>query len=163
MTGPQPTRVELTVRQREILERLNRRERSSQRLVRRYRIVLGAADGANNEQIGQHLGIQRATARRWRGRWATAAAGMRLAEEEGIDDKSLGELIEEVLADEPRPGTPGTFEPEQIAQIIAIGCEDPRACGRPVTHWTPRELADEVIKRGIVESISPRSVGRFLK
>ena len=163
MSGPQPTRVELTVRQREILERLNRRERSSQQLVRRCSIVLGAADGASNEQIGQRLGIQRATARRWRKRWATAGAGMGLAEEEGMDDKGLTELIEEVLADEPRPGAPGIFEAEQIAQIIAVGCEDPRACGRPVTHWTPRELADEVIKRGIVESISPRSVGRFLK
>ena len=163
MTGPQPTQVELTVRQRELLERLNRREKSSQQLVRRCSIVLGGADGANNEEIGQRLRIQRATARRWRERWATVAAGLRLAEEEGIDDNRLTELIEEVLADEPRPGAPGVFEPEQIAQIIAVGCEDPGASGRPVTHWTPRELADEVIKRGIVESISPRSVGRFLK
>ena len=56
MSGPQPTRIELTVRQREIFERLNRRERSSQQLVRRCRIVLGAADGASNEQIGQGWG-----------------------------------------------------------------------------------------------------------
>jgi putative transposase len=43
-----------------------------------------------------------------------------------------------------------------------VACEDPQESGRPVTHWTPRELAEEVIKRGIVTSISPRSVGRFL-
>jgi len=86
-----------------------------------------------------------------------------IAEEEGVDDKELTELVEQVLADEPRPGTPPVFEAKQIAQIIAVACEDPRGSGRPVTHWTPRELADEVIKRGIVTSISPRSVGRFLK
>jgi hypothetical protein len=32
-----------------------------------------------------------------------------------------------------------------------------------VSHWTPTELAAEAIKRGIVEKISPRSVGRFLR
>jgi len=125
--------------------------------------VLEAADGANNEQIGRRLGIQRGTARAWRERWASAAPGLLLAEEEGLDDKQLTELIEQVLADEPRPGAPGVFEPEQIVRIIAVACEDPQESGRPVTHWTPRELADEVVKRGIVTSISPRSVGRFLK
>jgi putative transposase len=45
---------------------------------------------------------------------------------------------------------------------VALACEDPRDCGRPVTHWSTTELADEAVKRGIVESISPRSVGRFL-
>jgi putative transposase len=163
MPGPRPTSIELTARQRKILERFVRRETSPQRLVRRSSIVLGAADGANNEQIGRRLNIQRGTARTWRERWAAAAPGLQLAEEEGIDDKGLTELIEQVLADEPRPGAPGVFEAEQIVQIIAVACEDPQECGRPVTHWTPRELADEVIKRGIVSSISPRSVGRFLK
>ena len=163
MPGPKPTSIELTARQRSILERFTRRQTSPQRLVRRCRIVLEAADGANNTQIGHRLNIQRSTARTWGERWAAAAPGLLLAEEEGIDDKDLTELIEQVLADEPRPGTPGTFEAEQIAQIIAVACEDPQKSGRPVTHWTPRELADEVIKRGIVDSISPRSVGRFLK
>ena len=163
MPGPKPTPIELTVKQREILERLARRETSAQRLVRRCHVVLKAANGANNAQVGQRLSIRRGTVRTWRDRWVAASPGLRLAEEEGMDDKGLTELIEQVLADEPRPGTPGIFEPEQIAQIIAVACEDPQECGRPVTHWTPVELTDEVIKRGIVASISPRSVGRFLK
>ena len=163
MSGPKPTSVELTDEQRQILERLVRRETSPQRLVRRSRIVLEASNGLNNAQIGRRLSIERGTARTWRERWVDAAPGLVTAEEEGIGDKGLTELIEQVLADEPRPGTPGTFEPEQIAQIIAVACEDPQDCGRPVSHWTPRELTDEVIKRGIVVSISPRSVGRFLK
>jgi putative transposase len=163
MPGPKPTLIELTTKQREILERLARRETSAQRLVRRSNIVLEAADGANNAQVAQRLHIQRGTARTWRERWAAAAPGLLLAEEDGLDDKDLTELVEQVLADEPRPGAPGIFEPEQIAQIIAVACEDPQESGRPVTHWTPAELTDEVIKRGIVASISPRSVGRFLK
>jgi putative transposase len=163
MPGPQPTSIELTCKQRKLLERLARRETSPQRLVRRCNIVLEAATGANNQQIGRRLNIQRGTARTWRERWAAAAPGLLVAEEEGIDDKRLIELIEQVLDDEPRPGAPGVFEAEQIVQIIAVACEDPRDSERPVTHWTPRELADEVIKREIVSRISPRSVGRFLK
>ena len=43
-----------------------------------------------------------------------------------------------------------------------MACELPTESGRPITHWTQEELAFEVIKRGIVEYISPRSVARFL-
>jgi putative transposase len=71
--------------------------------------------------------------------------------------------IEDVLGDLPRAGCGGKFTAEQIAQIIAVACEPPDKSGRPVSHWTPRELADEVVKRGIVPSISVRHVGRFLK
>jgi putative transposase len=46
---------------------------------------------------------------------------------------------------------------------MALACEDPQATGRPVSHWSPRELADEAVHRGIVARISPRTVGRFLK
>jgi len=39
---------------------------------------------------------------------------------------------------------------------------DPQS-GRPVTHWTLAELADEAMKRGVVESIPPRHVDRVPK
>ena len=79
------------------------------------------------------------------------------------DELGALEAIAEVLSDWPRAGCGGTFTAEQIAQILAVACEPPENSGRPVTHWTPRELADEVIQRGIVPSISVRHVGRFLK
>jgi putative transposase len=144
------------------------------------RIILEAANtGASNTWIAQLLGIDRGQVRTWRERWLEAAPRLIAAEEgarekaavavAGDDDDESGsncvlltEVIEEVLADEPRSGTPPTFGPEQVVLIVALACEDPRDCGRPVTHWTPPELADEAVKRGIVENISPRSVGRFL-
>ena len=76
---------------------------------------------------------------------------------------ALREAIGEVLGDSPRAGCGGKFTAEQIAQLLAVACEPPAQSGRPVSHWTPRELADEVKKRGIVPSISVRHVGRFLK
>ena len=64
--------------------------------------------------------------------------------------------------DDDRPGAPPKFTPEQMAGIIALACEPPADSGLPVSHWTPPELAREAIKRGLVESISPRQVDRFL-
>lgn len=165
MPGPRPEPIILTDRERQMLVQLTRRTNSTQGLVRRARIVLAAAEGLNNEQISRNLGLNRETVRLWRGAWLSAAH--RLAEVEeaegGGEEKELRRCIEEALADAPRSGTPATFTAEQICQIVALACEDPGECGRPVTHWSPPELADEAIKRGIVESISARSVGRFLK
>jgi putative transposase len=50
-----------------------------------------------------------------------------------------------------------------VVQSIALACEQPDHAARPVSHWTVREVADEAVQRGIVERISARSVGRFLK
>ena len=167
MPGPRPRPIVLTDRQRETLKHLTRRTSSTQGLVRRARIVLAAAEGPNNEQIARRLGINRETARLWRRVWSDAqellAAAEKEEEEEQTSEKALRECVEGVLADAPRSGAPATFAPEHIVQIVALACEDPREdSGRPVSHWTPRELADEAVKRGIVGSISPRSVGRFL-
>jgi putative transposase len=67
------------------------------------------------------------------------------------------------LSDAPRSGTPATSSSEQIRAIIASACEAPQDSGRASTRWTQWEIADEAVKRGIVESISARSIGRFLK
>jgi putative transposase len=162
MPGPRPQPIVLTHRQRETLEHLTRRRSTTQGLVRRARIVLAASEGHNNEQIARRLRINRETARLWRRVWSDAQELLAAAEEEA-SEKALRECVEGVLADAPRSGAPATFAPEQIVQIVALACEDPREdSGRPVSHWTPRELADEAVKRGIVGSISVRSVGRFL-
>jgi putative transposase len=162
MPGPRPRPIVLTYPQRQTLEHLTRRRSSTQGLVRRARIVLAAAEGHNNEQIARRLGINRETARLWRRVWSDAQELLGAAEEE-TSEKALRECVEGVLADAPRSGAPATFTPEQVVQIVALACEDPREdSGRAVTHWTPRELADEAVKRGIVGSISARSVGRFL-
>ena len=176
MRGPKPPPIMLTPTQRETLQRLERRQRSSQQLVRRVRIVLQAASGASNTRIAGLLGIDRGQVRTWRKRWLECAPRLIAAEEEAkekagedVDDDGsskgvlITEVVEEVLADEPRPGTPPTFGPEQVVRIVALACEDPREeSGRPITHWSSAELADEAVKRGIVQSISARSVGRFL-
>ena len=49
----------------------------------------------------------------------------------------------------------------QIVQIVSIACEEPSESGRPISHWSRRELKAEAVKR--VDNISPRTVGRNLK
>jgi len=44
-----------------------------------------------------------------------------------------------------------------------LACEKPESSDRPITHWTAREIADEVKKRKIVDDISPRHAARLLK
>ena len=122
-----------------------------------------SADGLSNTEQGRRLNIDRQCARRWRTRWAENQARLAAAEQEGVSEKDLTRLLSSLLADLERPGTPSTFTAEQLAQIIAVACEVPEESGRPVTHWTPRELTDEVMLRGIVETISPRHIDRFLK
>jgi hypothetical protein len=47
--------------------------------------------------------------------------------------------------------------------ILALACEPPEKSGLPISHWTAHELADEVVKRGIVVSISTSQVSRYLR
>jgi putative transposase len=121
-----------------------------------------SADGRDNEDQADELGVDRQRVRRWRHRWAKANEALASAENEGASDKELEKLIIGLLADEERSGAPSKFSAEQVVGIIALACEPPSESGLPVSHWTPPELAREAIKRGIVESISPRQVDRFL-
>lgn len=163
MRGPKPTPLTLSPRQQAILEHLARRHTSPQALVRRAQIVLAATSGANNSQLASQLQLHRETVRTWRTRWLDEAPRLAAAEAAGDADQHLTTLVSELLADLPRPGAPDTFTAEQVVAIVALACTPPADAGRPVEDWTPRELADEAVKRELVPAISPRSVGRFLK
>lgn len=160
--GPQPEHIAVTARQRAILEANLRCATAPQRLVTRSKIILKAASGKRNQEIADELEVKVRMPRLWRKRWAEACAQLAEAEDKATA-MELAELIATALSDKLRSGAPPTFTPEQICQIIALACEDPLLSERSVTEWTPRELADEAVKRKIVDTISPRSVGRFLK
>jgi putative transposase len=163
MSGPNPISIELTDRQNEILKKLSQKHTIPQRLARRVNIILKASVGNNNKRISEELKVTRYTVRTWRKRWKENQSILEEVELKEKDDKKLIKKIIEILTDNERPGTPGIFTAEQIVQIVALACESPQMSDRPISHWTNRELGDEAVKRKIVESISPRSVGRFLK
>jgi putative transposase len=150
--GPAPLKVELKAEEKEGLKKLASRPSTAQKSAQRARIILAANTGQNNAEIARAEGVSVNLVRKWRGRWAEGKA-LELAEMS----------LEDRLQDLARSGSPGKFRAEQLAQIIALACEDPQASGYPVSHWTPKEIAAEASKRGIVASISARQVGRFLK
>ena len=161
MSGPAPRSISVSAQQRRVLEGILRRETSTQQLARRARTILLAV-GSNNVPVARRVGVSDETVRAWRQRWAEAGAALLAAEAEG-GDGALEMVVRGILADEPQSGAPAIFTPEQVCAIVAVACEPPAASERPIGHWTPRELADEAVKRGIVAAMSPQSVHRFFK
>jgi putative transposase len=147
MPGPKPPAVPLSEEERDALHTLIRAHKTPQHLSFRAQIILLLAEGLTAPEVARRLGTTRTAVRRWRRHWLTRH----------------GCTVPERLYDAARPGAPATFSAAQWCQIIALACEPPDASGRPISHWTPRELADEARKRGIVATISERHVGRFLK
>ena len=147
MPGPKPPEVSLTETEREELKALVRAHKTSRQIALRARIILLLATGLDAHEVARRLETTRPTVRLWRRHWF----------------ERVEATVIERLQDDPRPGTPQTFTAEQWCQIMALACESPELSGRPISHWTPREVADEAIKRGIVKQISVRHVGRFLK
>ncbi len=164
MPSTQAITITLSQRQEALLKQIVRCTTNPYRLVRRAQLILAAADGLSNTQISNQLQLERGQVRLWRSRWASAEELLESAVATQVSDQKLMTLIITILSDEPRPGTPKFFSTEEVVQIVALACETPPdECERPVTHWTARELAEEAINRGIVQKISARTVGRFLK
>jgi transposase len=155
-------KVTITERQQDILRTLRDAPTASSQLRQRATIILLAFEKHGNRAIAAAVGPSRRQVSLWRRRWADAWS--RLIRIECTETRAATRrAIERALGDEPRPGPPGEFTPEQVVGILAVAREPPEKSGRPITQWTARELADEVVKRGIVPSISPAQVGRYLR
>lgn len=144
-----------------ILQKIQRSTTAQQRLVQRVSVILMAFTGSLNMNIAKEVGLARKQVGLWRRRWQESFDAL-VAIECREPHAALRRMIEEVLSDAPRSGSPGTFSAEQVTQILATACEPPGQSDRPIETWTGRELRDEAIKRGIVESISTSQVNRYL-
>jgi putative transposase len=156
-------KIELSARVRKILEAIARQRSTEYRLVIRASLILAMAAGTGNHELVRTQKLDRGTVRYWRGRWIELTPKLTRAEASASSDEDLRALLLTGLRDLPRSGLPPKCTAEQIVRIVAVACEEPSQSGRPITHWTPPELAAEVLHRQIVASISPSSVGRFLK
>ena len=152
MPGPKPAPIELSDKVRQDLEKLVARHTTGQQKAQRARIILKAAEGKNNAEIARELNQSIDMVRLWRRRWH---------ELEPLDGDELS--TEERLDDLPRPGAPARLTADQLCQIEQVACEAPEKAGRPISQWTGREIADELVARGIVETISARHAARLLK
>ncbi|MBW4571744.1 MAG: helix-turn-helix domain-containing protein [Tolypothrix carrinoi HA7290-LM1] len=144
-----PKSLELLCGERDELEHLLKRHSTPQQIGLRAKIILLAWEGKNNRDIARTLNISRDMARTWRNRWLE------------LGDRQLP--VMKKLSDAERGGAPAKFSMEQVIELFALACSLPEDYGRPISHWTARELADEIIKQGIIESISVRHVKRLLE
>lgn len=139
-----PTAVVFTLSasERHRLKKLSRSGTMPHQLVVRATIVRLAAAGLANARIAARLGLKVDTVRKWRGRFAA--------------DRIEG------LKDLPRSGRPPTFTALQRAEVKALACQLPATHGLPLSKWSCPELATEVIRAGIAETISASTVRRIL-
>ncbi len=155
--------IEICENIRNILSRFSGSRTLSVRQVQRAKIFLLCADGLNNMQISNRVGLGQDSVSKWRNRFAKA---MPLLEE--VEKKFLKDLEKEVagvLMDDPRPGQPATYTDEQIIKILEIACRDPKEYGYEISHWSLNQVVNAIIKEGIVKSISAKisakTINRF--
>ena len=130
-------------------------------LVKRSKIILLSSQGFSNQIIATKVGLHYNHVATWRNRFLQALPSLRDIES-GTPDK-LEEEIRLLLSDRKRSGAPPTFTPEQIMRIIDLACKNPGDLGYEVSHWSLSLLVKEILKQGIADQISEKSVSRFLK
>ena len=111
--------IVLTNEERAELTKLARSKRSSVRLAQRARIVLLSADGMQNKDTAQKLGVGRVQVSRWRERYAQ----LRLA---GIE------------RDLPRGAAPTKVD---VARLVELTTQTKPTAA---THWSTRKMAAEL-------------------
>jgi len=117
-TGRPKAALVLSSDQREELEGLARRRSTAQAMALRARIVLACAEGGNNTEVAQRLGVFRQTVGRWRRRFIQS----------GVDG----------LLDEPRPGAPRKISDAAVERVVTLTLESKP---QDATHWSTRSLA----------------------
>ena len=160
--GGRSARVTITEKQQQILLEFSKSRTEPLAIVQRSTIILLAFDRKSCDEIAAATGLERHAIGIWRRRWQDSWP--ELTNYECAENLSeLRKAIRETLRDAPRAGCGGKFTAEQVTHILAVACEPPEMSNLPITHWTHQELRDEVVRRGIVDSISVSQVGRYLQ
>jgi transposase len=124
--------VTLTPEQQNLLQAAAEGRRVSVRLAERARIVLLAAQGLQDKQIGARLGIDRLTAAHWRKCY-------------------LEQGYEGLAKDAPRSGRPRTVTARKVQQIVQRTTQSKPA---HATQWSTRSMA-------AAEGVSEKTVRRI--
>lgn len=134
--------VDLSEEEKDELESLTKKGKTSARKLNRARVLLLANEGETDKQIAKALGVGTSTVERIR---------KRFVEESGL---------EEALNERPRPGGERKLDGKQEAYLAALACSDPP---RGTKQWTMQLLADRLVELEVVDSISDETVRRTLK
>ena len=111
--------IELTQEQHAELTKLARSKRTSVRLSQRARIVLLAAQGQQNKEIAEQLGVGRVQVARWRERYVQAGL-------EGIE------------RDLPRGAPPVKVDVQRLVELTT------QTTPQAATHWSTRKMGAQL-------------------
>lgn len=132
-------------------------------------MLLMACAGSSDAEIAAAVGRHRNTVATWRGRFLEAAPRLLEAERRLVAAgdarallRDLRESLGALLDDLPRSGAPQRFGPESRASVVSMACNPPRDHGVEATTWSRTLLARAAVLEGVVDSISPSTVGRIL-
>ena len=137
-----PFQIVLSKQEREALEHRARKYTLPYFEVLRAKMILLAAQGRSNDEIGASLDIGRDVVSLWRKRF--------------FHERLPG------LEERPRPGHPRFFPPEVVVQVKAIACELPATLGVPLSRLSSADIVREAQRSGIVATLSDRTVWRWL-
>jgi len=141
-------KIELKSEEEAELNRLARKASIGQNIAKRAKLILLVAEDKHyHVEIAKKVGIVQSELPKWIKRWKES-------KEKNIEDR---------LKDRPRSGRKPTITAEQWCKIMALACEKPENYGVPITNWSHSTLTAEIIKQGIVDTISMSHVGNFLK
>jgi putative transposase len=155
--------VNLTTRQEGVLSNIAKSRSARKDHIIRAKIVLLSAAGWSNARTSKEVGLGKLAVGKWRRRWLKNEEILLEVENKEQKKSDYRRCVESVLSDVPRPGTPPKFTAKQLCQIVSVASEKPEVSGLPLSHWSLSSLADELQKRGIVESISTSQLSIFLK
>lgn len=122
MPGGRPkSELALSEEEREQLLAMTLRRKTAQALALRARIVLGCAEGLENNAVAARQRVTPQTVSKWRARFV--------------------ELRLDGLLDAPRPGAPRTIDDSRVDAVIAKTLE---SIPKGATHWSTRSMARQM-------------------
>lgn len=154
--------IKLDATQRELLQKIHNKRSAPEFMKQRIQVVLAAANERQNKDIAATTGLEVHFIGTWRNRFAEQYRNWKQTDET-LRAVMSEKLLMDWLADRKGRGRKETITQEQRTKIAAVSRESPEQSGLPVTHWTPKLLAEEAVKRCIVETISESTVSRILK
>lgn len=135
--------IDMNDQTRATLQRWLQRQKTPIGRAKRARAMLLLEQGRSYVRTARWVGLTERNLRKWARRFHKDGLA-------GLDDS-------------PRPGRAPIFSPEVALYIMKLACERPDRLNRSLSQWDCPELARKLKADGIVQSISPETVGRILR